>query len=148
MAAPAPPPAMNLSESADAGKLAAVVAAALAVVIFAPLVMVTGAGETLGAYYAAGPFGLTAVGLLAVVAAVVFLSVGRPHTDTLMLSGVGAVVALSVVLTAAAWVVTIDSTVLFGFPAEYAWIENHRWIVLAGALGLAAVSGLQARTVL
>jgi hypothetical protein len=148
MAAPAPPPAMNLSEPADAGKLAAVVAAALAVVIFAPLVMVTGAGETLGAYYAAGPFGLTAVGLLAVVAAVVFLSVGRPHTDTLTLSGVGAVVALSVVLTAAAWVITIDPTVLFGFPAEYAWIENHRWVVLGGALGLAAVSGLQARTVL
>ncbi|KPN31179.1 hypothetical protein SY89_01922 [Halolamina pelagica] len=139
---------MNLSEPADAGKLAAVVAAALAVVIFAPLVMVTGAGETLGAYYAAGPFGLTAVGLLAVVAAVVFLSVGRPHTDTLTLSGVGAVVALSVVLTAAAWVITIDPTVLFGFPAEYAWIENHRWVVLGGALGLAAVSGLQARTVL
>ena len=139
---------MNLSEPADAGKLAAVVAAALAVVIFAPLVMVTGAGETLGAYYAAGPFGLTAVGLLAVVAAVVFLSVGRPHTDTLTLSGVGAVVALSVVLTAATWVITIDPTVLFGFPAEYAWIENHRWVVVAGALGLAAVSGLQARTVL
>jgi len=139
---------MNLSEPADAGKLAAVVAAALAVVIFAPLVLVTGTGETLGAYYAAGPFGLTAVGLLAVVAAVVFLSVGRPHTDTLMLSGVGVVVALSVVLTAVAWVVTIDSTVLFSFPAEYAWIQNHRWVVLAGALVLAAVSGLQARTVL
>ncbi|WP_049981234.1 DUF7548 family protein [Halolamina rubra] len=139
---------MNLSDPADAGKLAAVVAAAVAVVVFAPLVLITGAGDTLGAYYAAGPFGLTAVGLLAVVAAVVFLSVGRPHTDALTLSGVGAVVALSVVLAAVAWVLTIDSTVLFSFPAEYAWIENHRWAVLAGALALTAVSGLQARTVL
>ncbi|NHX36570.1 MULTISPECIES: DUF7548 family protein [Halolamina] len=139
---------MNLSDPADAGKLAAVVAAAVAVVVFAPLVLVTGTGATIGAYYAAGPFGLTAVGLLAVVAAVVFLSVGQPHTDALTLSGVGAVVALGVVLTAVAWVLTLDSTVLFGFPVEYAWIENHRWAVLGGAIVLTAVSGLQARTVL
>ncbi|MFW5934989.1 MAG: DUF7548 family protein [Halolamina sp.] len=139
---------MNLSDPADAGKLAAVVAAAVAVVVFAPLVLVSGTGDTLGAYYAAGPFGLTAVGLLAVVAAVVFLSVGQPHTDALTLSGVGAVVTLGVVLTAVTWVLTLESTVLFGFPAEYAWIENHRWVVLAGAVVLGAVSGLQARTVL
>jgi hypothetical protein len=116
--------------------------------VFAPLVLVTGAGDTVGAYYAAGPFGLTGVGLLAVVAAVVYLSVGQPHTDALTISGVGLVVAMGVVLAAVAWVLTLDSTVLFSFPAEYAWIENHRWVVLGGAVVLTAVSGLQARTAL
>ncbi|WP_053948129.1 DUF7548 family protein [Halolamina sediminis] len=139
---------MDLADPADAGKLTAAVAALLAVVAFAPLVLVTGAGDTLGAYYAAGPFGLTAVGLLAIVAAVVFLSVGQPHTDALTMSGVGVVVALGTVLTAAAWLLTLDSTVLFGFPAEYAWIENHRWAVLAGAIVLTATSAVQARTAL
>mgnify|MGYP000430480169 CR=1 FL=1 len=139
---------MKLSDPAATGKLAAVVAVALAVVVFAPLVLVSGTGDTLGAYYAAGPFGLTAVGLLALVTAIVYLSVGQPHTDALTLSGVGAVVGLSVVLAAVAWVLTIDSTLLFSFPAEYAWIEIHRWLVLGGALVLVAVSGFQARTVL
>ncbi|MFW5911115.1 MAG: DUF7548 family protein [Halolamina sp.] len=139
---------MDLSEPADVGTLAAGVAVLLALVVFVPLVLVTGTGDTLGAYYAAGPFGVTAVGLLAVVAAVVYLSVGQPHTDALTLSGVGAVVALGVLLTAVIWVLTLDSTVLFSFPAEYAWIENHRWAVLAGASLLTVVSALQARTVL
>ncbi|QKY19180.1 hypothetical protein B4589_001850 [Halolamina sp. CBA1230] len=139
---------MDLADPADTGKLTAVVAALLAVVAFAPLVLVTGTGNTLGAYYAAGPFGLTAVGLLAVVAAVVFLSVGQPHTDPLTLSGVGVVVALGTLLTAVIWVFTLDSTLLFSFPAEYAWIEHHRWVVIGGAVLLTAVSGFQARTAL
>ncbi|MFD1567386.1 DUF7548 family protein [Halolamina litorea] len=139
---------MDLEEPADAGKLAAVVAAVLALVTFAPLVLVTGTGSTLGAYYAAGPFGLTAVGLLAVVAAVVSLSAGQPHTDAVTVSGIAVVVAAGALLTAVVWVLTLDSTVLFGFPARYAWIENHRWLVLAGAVALAGASGLQARAAL
>lgn len=139
---------MDFADPADTGTATAAVAALLAVVVFAPLVLVSGTGSTLGDYYAAGPFGLTAVGLLAVVAAVVYLSVGQPHTDSLTISGVGAVVTVGVLLTAVAWVLTLDSTVLFSFPAEYAWIENHRWLVLAGAVVLTAVSGLQARTAL
>lgn len=139
---------MDFADPADAGKAIAAVAVLLAVVVFAPLIIITGTGSTLGDYYAAGPFGLTAVGLLAVVAAVVFLSVGQQHTDTAMLSGVGVVVTLGVVVTAIAWIVTLDSTVLFSFSAEYAWIANHRWAVLVGAVTLAGVSAIQARTVL
>ena len=139
---------MDFGDPADAGRATAAVAALLALVVFTPLVLVTGTGDTIGAYYAAGPFGLTGVGLLAVVAAVVYLSVGQPHTDSLTISGVGLVVAIGVVVAAIAWVLTLDSTVLFSFPAEYSWIENHRWVVLGGALVLAAVSGIQARTAL
>jgi len=139
---------MDPNAPADAGKLAAVVAAALALVTFAPLVLVTGTGSTLGAYYSAGPFGLTAVGLLAVVAAVVSLSAGQPHTDAVTITGIAVVVALGTLATAVAWLLLLDQTVLFSFPAEYAWIENHRWAVLAGALALAGASGLQARAAL
>lgn len=127
---------------------AAAVAGLLAVVVFAPLAVVSGAGSTLGAYYAAGPFGLTAVGLLAAVAVVVFLSVDQPHTDGLMLSGAGLIVAVGTLLLGVTWLVMLDSTVLFSFPAEYAWIENHRWVVLVGALVLTVVAGLQARAAL
>jgi hypothetical protein len=127
---------------------AAVVAALLAVVVYAPLAVVSGAGGTLGAYYAAGPFGLTAVGLLAAVAVVVFLSVDQPHTDSLLLSGAGLIVAVATLLVGIAWLVMLDSTVLFSFPPEYAWIENHRWMVLAVSFLLTVVSGLQARATL
>lgn len=126
---------------------AAAVAALLAAVVFLPLALVSGAGPTLSAYYAAGPFGLTAVGLLALVAVVVFLSVSQPHTDELLFSGAALVVALGTLLLTVAWIATLDSTVLFSFPAEYAWIANHRWAVLVGTLALSAVAGLQTRAV-
>lgn len=139
---------MELQNPSRLATAAAVVAALLAATVFAPLAVVSGAGQTLGAYYAGGPFGLTAVGLLALLSVVVFLSVDQSHTDTLLLSGAGLVVAVVVLLLAIVWTLTLDPTVLFSFPPEYAWIENHRWVVLAGALVLAAASGLQARTAL
>ena len=139
---------MEFENPSRLATVAAAVAALLAVVVFAPLALVSGAGSTLAAYYAAGPFGLTAVGLLSLLAVVVFLSIDQPHTDTVLLSGAGLVVAVVVLLFAVAWVVTLDETVLFSFPTEYAWIENHRWVVLAVGAGLAALSGAQARAVL
>jgi hypothetical protein len=127
---------------------AAGVAALVVLVVFAPLAVVTDAGTTLGDYYAAGPFGLTAVGLLAAVAVVVFLSADQPHTDGLMLSGAGLVIAVGTLLFAVLWVLTLDSTVLFSFPAEYAWIERHRWAVLVATVAFTAVASLQARATL
>lgn len=139
---------MELENPSRLATAAAAVAALLAVVVFAPLALVGGADSTLGAYYAGGPFGLTAVGLLAVVSVVVFLSVDQSHTDTLLLSGAGLVVAVVTLLLAGVWALTLDPTVLFSFPAEYAWMENHRWAVLVVAVGLAGVAGAQTRTVL
>ncbi len=139
---------MEFENPSRLATVAAAVAAVLAVVVFTPLLLVSGAGSTLGAYYAAGPFGLTAVGLLALVAVVVFLSVGQPHTDELLLSGASLVVAVGALLLAVLWVVTLDQTVLFSFPSEYAWIANHRWAVLLTALCLTVVAGLQAQAAL
>lgn len=138
---------MEFENPSRLSSAAAAVAALLAVVVFVPLAVVSGAGPTLSAYYAAGPFGLTAVGLLALVAVVVFLSVSQPHTDELLLSGAALVVAVGTLLLALVWIATLDPTVLFSFPAEYAWIENHRWVVLAGTVALSAVAALQARAV-
>lgn len=139
---------MELENPSRLATAAAAVAALLSVVVFAPLALVSGANTTLGAYYAGGPFGLTAVGLLALLSVVVFLSVDQPHTDALLLSGASLVVAVVTLLLAVVWALTLDETVLFSFPAEYAWIEHHRWIVLAVAVALAAVAGVQARAAL
>lgn len=130
---------------ARAGALASLV---LAVGVAAPAVLVTGAASALGDFYTAGPFGLTAVGFLAVVAVVVFLSVTQGHTDTALLTGVAVVVSLAAFLLAVVWVLTLDETLLFGFPAEYAWLETYRWVVVVVAGVVAAIGGLLARRVL
>lgn len=139
---------MPLADSVTPSKAAAAVAALLAIVVFAPLVVVSGAGSALGNFYAAGPFGLTAVGLLAVVGTVVFLSVDRSHTDTVTLSGVGLVVAVGTVLVAAVWLLSLSPSTLYGFPPAYDWLEQYRWAPLAGSLVFLAAGGLQARDVL
>ncbi|MFB6219895.1 MAG: hypothetical protein ABEH90_00530 [Halolamina sp.] len=139
---------MELENPSRLSTVTAAFAGLLAVVVFAPLVVVSGAGQTLTAYYAAGPFGLTAVGLLALVATVVFLSVSQPHTDELLLSGAALVLAVGTLLLAVVWILSLDATVLFSFPAEYAWIADHRWAVLAATIGLTAAAGVQARAVL
>lgn len=120
----------------------------LVLVVVAPAVLVDGAGSTLSAFYTAGPFGLTAVGFLAVVGIVVFLSVTQGHTDTALVTGIALVVSLAAAALALLWMVTLDDTVLFGFPAEYSWLESYRWVVVAVAGAVAAVGTLLANRVL
>lgn len=129
-------------------RLGALTALLLAVVVAAPAVLVSGAGSTLGAFYAAGPFGLTAVGFLAVVAVIVFLATTQEHTDTLLISGVALVVAVAAALLAVVWLVTLDETVLFSFPSEYAWLASYRYVVVAAAVLVAAVAGALSARVL
>ena len=129
-------------------RLGALAAVLLGVVVAVPAVLVSGVGTTLGAFYTAGPFGLTAVGFLAAVAAVVFLSVTQSHTDTTLVSGVAVVVSLVVFLLAAVWALTLDETLLFSFPAEYAWLATYRWIVVVAGAVVAAAGGLLASRVL
>lgn len=122
-------------------RLGALTALVLTLVVAAPAVLVSGAGGTLGAFYAAGPFGLTAVGFLAVVAIVVFLSTTQDHTDTLLLSGIALVVSLGAALLAVVWILTLDPTILYSFPPEYAWLETYRFVVVAAAVAVAGVAG-------
>jgi hypothetical protein len=133
---------------ATVARLGALSAVLLAVFVAVPAVLVTGVGSALGDFYTAGPFGLTAVGFLAVVAAVVFLSVTQSHTDTALVSGVAVVVSLATFLLAVVWVLTLDETLLFSFPSEYAWLATYRWVVVAAGAVVAAVGGLLASRVL
>ncbi|ELZ26795.1 hypothetical protein C474_19180 [Halogeometricum pallidum JCM 14848] len=46
------------------------------------------------------------------------------------------------------WALSVDRTLLFSFPAEYAWIENHRWAVAAVCAVIPVAAGVYARDAL
>lgn len=121
----------------------AAAAALLALVVLLPSVVVDAPG--VADYYASGPVGLTAVGFVAVVGVVVFLSVRREHSDTATVAGVAVALAVVGVALAVLWALSVDPTVLYSFPPEYAWLERHRWAVVAASLLVAAVASLLAR---
>jgi hypothetical protein len=106
-------------------------------VVFAPALLVSAPG--VGAYYAAGPTGLGTVGGLAVLAVVVFLAGRQGRTPPDTAAGFAVVLGLAVAGLGVLWAVSLDPTVLYSFPAEYAWLEYHQWAVPAvGALVFAS----------
>jgi hypothetical protein len=116
------------------------------VVALAPSVLV---GEPpVGAYYAAGPTGLAAVGILALFGAVGFLAGRQGRTEPDVAAGVTLVVGLATLAVAVVWFLAVDETLLFSFPARYAWIEWHRLVVPVAAGTVPAVAGAYAWTVL
>jgi hypothetical protein len=118
----------------------------LLLVGFVPAVIVEANG--VGAYYASGPVGLPAVGFLALLAVVVFLSGRQGRTDPATVAGFTVVLGVAVTLLAVLWAVSIDPTVLFSFPAEYAWLAWHRWAVPVVAAGVLVGGALYSRAVL
>lgn len=135
--------------NADALALAGAVASALlGLVVLLPAAVVSGAGPTLSAYYAAGPFGLWAVGFLALLGVVVFLAARRDHTDPATVAGIGVVVGLGAFLFGALWALTLDPTVLYSFPSEAAWLATHRWVVPLSGLLVAGIAAALARATL
>ncbi|GGJ10648.1 hypothetical protein GCM10008995_20610 [Halobellus salinus] len=114
-------------------RLGAAACLLLAGVVFVPAAFVSAPGNAVAAYYASGPLGVSIVGVLALVNIVVFLAGAQGRSDPQTLAGVAAVSGVSMVLFAVLWAVSIDPTVIFSFPSEYAWIESHRWVVVAGA---------------
>jgi hypothetical protein len=135
---------MDLARTAPAAGIVACLL--LLVVAFAPAVVVEATG--VGAYYAAGPIGLPAVGFLTALGVVAFLSGRQGRTDAATVAGFTVVLGVAVLGLSVLWAVSIDPTVLFSFPAEYAWLEWHRWAVLAASIGVPASAGLYARAVL
>jgi hypothetical protein len=116
------------------------------VVALAPSVLV---GEPpVGAYYAAGPTGLSAVGFLGVFGAVAFLAGRQGRTEPDLAAGVALVLGATTLAVAVVWFLAVDETLLFSFPAEYAWIEWHRLAVPVVAATLPVVAGVYAWTVL
>jgi len=124
---------MDVDLGSLAPRLGAVTCLLLAGVVFVPAVIVSAPGNAVAVYYAAGPLGVSVVGMLALISVVVFLAGAQERSDPQTLAGFAVVSGVSMVLFSVLWAVSIDPTVLFSFPSEYAWIESHRWVVVAGA---------------
>jgi hypothetical protein len=112
----------------------------LAVVVFAPALLITETQVGVADYYAAGPIGVSVVGFLGFVGVVVFLAGVQERTEPATVAGLTLVLGVAMFAFAAVWAFSIDTTLLFSFPAQYAWIENHRWavLVLAAVVPVAA----------
>ncbi|MUV56272.1 hypothetical protein SAMN04487947_1365 [Halogeometricum rufum] len=112
----------------------------LAVVVFAPALLIAETQVGVADYYAAGPIGVSVVGFLGFVGVVVFLAGIQERTEPATVAGLTLVLGVAMVAFAATWAFSIDETLLFSFPAQYAWIENHRWavLVLAAVVPVAA----------
>lgn len=126
-----------------AGILACLV---LLVVAFVPAVVVE--DTTLPAYYAAGPTGLAAVGFLATIAVIVFLSGRQERTAPDTVAGVTIVLGVAIAGLAVLWAISIDRTLLFSFQAQYSWIQWHRLAVPAVSLGVLGAAAAYSRAVL
>jgi fermentation-respiration switch protein FrsA (DUF1100 family) len=133
---------MEMEYAANVGAIAC---GLLALVVFLPYLLVSGQETLLASYYAAGPVGATAVGFLALLNLVVFLSGSRGSADPDLTAGIALVLAVVGVALALLWTVSVDATLLFSFPSEYAWIEYHRWIVVVASLAVAADAVVYAR---
>ena len=131
---------MNVDLESLAPRFGAVACLLLAGVVFVPAVVVSAPGNAVAAYYAAGPFGVSLIGVLASITVIVFLAGAQNRSDPQTLAGVAVVSGVAMTLFAVVWAVSIDPTVLFSFPAEFAWIGSHRWVVVVGA-GLTALAG-------
>jgi hypothetical protein len=129
-------------------RVGAIACLLLAGVVFAPAVMVSAPGTAVASYYAAGPLGISVVGVLALVSVVVFLAGAQERSDPQTLAGVVVVAGVSMVLFSVLWAVSIDPTLLFSFPSEHAWIESHRWAVVVGAGTATLAAGGYATSVL
>ena len=122
-----------------APRLGAIACLLLAGAVFVPALIVSAPGNAVAAYYAAGPFGVSLVGVLALITVVVFLAGAQERSDPQTLAGVAVVSGVAMVLFSVVWTISIDPTVLFSFPSEFAWIESHRWVVVVGS-GFAALA--------
>jgi len=120
--------------------LGAVASLVFTVVAAAPYVLITGQTELLGAYYGAGPFGLTGGIFLAILGVVIFLSGVRGQADPTLVAGIMLAVGLAIFGLTAAWTLLLPSGVIYSFPAQYDWLEFHPWatLVASGLIGGAA----------
>ncbi|WP_280536211.1 hypothetical protein [Halopenitus sp. POP-27] len=131
-----------------ASRIGALVCFLTVIAAAAPFLLIDGYADLIGAYYGAGPIGLTAIVLFTAVGGVAFASAERGNVDPVTMAGglvaLGAVVLVGAVL----WWFALDDTVLYSFPREYRWIEWHPTAVVVAAIGVAASAGVYARSVL
>lgn len=120
---------------------------ALVAAILAPYALLTDPSG-LAPYYTAGPVGAGALAFLALLEIVVLLSGRRGRTDPATAAGIAVVVGAAAMAIGALWAFSIDPNLLFSFPPADAWIEHHRWAVLALAAFVFASAAAYARAAL
>jgi hypothetical protein len=119
---------------------------ACVVALVAPFVLIPDPGTELGLYYAFGPAGGTAAGLLAPVAVVVFLAGRRGRTDPATAAGLTLVLGVAMAALAASWALAVDPELVYSFPV--AWMGSHRWVVFGVTALVPASAAVYARAVL
>ena len=119
----------------------------LAVVLSAPYFAITTQSQLLADYYSAGPLGVVGAIFLATLGVVIFLSSVRGRADPELVAGIMLVVGVAIFGLTALWAVSIDTTLLFSFPSNAAWIETHRWVSLAVSAVVAAAAAAYAAAV-
>lgn len=120
----------------------------LAVVVFAPALLISSGNGVVADYYASGPVGVSIVGFLGLLSVVVFLAGAQERTEPATVAGLTLVLGVAMLAFALLWALSVDRTLLFSFPAEYAWIENHRWAVAAVCAVIPVAAGVYARDAL
>ena len=103
---------------------------ALVAAVLAPYALLSDPSG-LGPYYTSGPVGAGALAFLALLSIVVLLAGRRGRTDPPTAAGIAFVVSLAMLAIGALWALSVDSNVLFSFPPADAWIQYHRWLLLA-----------------
>jgi hypothetical protein len=106
-----------------------------------PYGIIEGQTELLGAYYNSGPLGVGGALFLAVLGVVIFLSGVRGQADPTLVAGIMLAVGVAIFGVSALWALTMESTIIFGFPAEYSWLEYHPWASLAVSGLIAGIAG-------
>jgi len=120
----------------------------LVAVVSTPYLVIDDQSQLLGEYYTAGPLGIVGVIFLATLGTVIFLSSVRGRADAELVAGIMLVVGVTIFALTSLWTFSIDSTVLFSFPAEVSWMEYHRWASLALSGIVATAAGVYATAVL
>lgn len=116
--------------AATAGVVACVLTA---VAVVAPYVVLpAGDQELVGSYYASGPISPLAVGLLALIGAVVFASGRESRSNPDLVAGVMLSVGAFSLLVALSWALGLP-TPGGDAPRSVRFLGRVRWLVLAGA---------------
>ncbi|QIB73649.1 hypothetical protein GL213_10960 [Halogeometricum borinquense] len=126
----------------------AVASLLLALVVFAPALLISGSNASVADYYAAGPVGISVVGFFALLGIIIFLAGAQERTEPAIVAGLTLVLGVAMLAFAVIWAFSLDQTLLFSFPSQYAWIANHRWAVIGLTAVVPVAAGVYSRRVL
>lgn len=126
----------------------AVACLATLLILTAPVLIIQASEEPVSAYYTSGTIGAGGIGFLALLGIIVFLSGERGNADPATIAGISVVLSFSLVSLAVVWFLSIGETLLFGFSAQYSWLEWHPLAVIVTGLATLGASGGYAAAVL